>query len=136
MTEEQRQPSEEELRRRLEEELKKLRVEDVLVQSAASLTNLAGQKLQDKDLEQARLGIDGARALLPLLPGDAQKAVQNALAQLQMMYAREVGARPSAGGQQEGRPPQPGASQADAETAREEAERAKARAKLWTPPGV
>lgn len=132
MTEEHQQPSEEELRRQLEEELKRIRVEDVLVQSAVTLTNIAGQKLGDKDLDQARLGIDGARALLPLLPDDAQRAVQNALAQLQMMYAREVGARPSAGGGQQ----QPGASQEDAERAREEAERAKARAKLWTPPGV
>src|ERR671926_463746 len=67
------EPSEEELRARLEEEIKRVRVQDVLLQTVVTLVNLAGRRLtvaEEKDLEQARMGIDGVRALLPLCPED------------------------------------------------------------------
>lgn len=118
MTEEdQRQPTEEEVRAAFEEEMKKIRVEDVLVQTTVTLVNLAGRKLseEERDLDQAKLGIEGARALLPLLPEEPAGAVRDALAQIQMMFARA--AKPSA--------------ERD-----EEAEREKARSKIWTPPGT
>lgn len=115
MTEEHRQPTEEEMRAALEEEMKRLRVEDVLVQTAVTLVNLAGRKLADSEFEQAKLGIDGARALLPLLPDEPRQAVQDALSQLQMMYARAAGTAPP----QAGEPPKP-----------------KPESKLWTPPGT
>ena len=105
-------PTEEELL----EQLKKLHVEDVLLQTAVTLVNLAGRRLtveDEKDLEQARTGIEAVRALLPLCPEDATGPIKDALSQLQMLYAREVG-KPSPG----------------------EAERQKARAKIWTPPGT
>lgn len=121
MTEEPRQPTEEEIRAAFEEEMKKIRVEDVLVQTAVTLVNLAGRKLseEERDLEQAKLGIEGARAIVPLLPEEPAAAVRDALSQLQMMFARA--AKPSAG-----EPPKP-----EADTERE-----KARAKIWTPPGA
>ena len=118
MTQEQ-PPSEEELRAALEEEMKRIRVEDVLVQTAVTLVNVAGRKLVEGDLGQSKLGIDGARALLPLLPEEPQQAVQDALAQLQMMYARAAGTAPPPAGE----PPKPEPEQKPA-------------SKLWTPPGT
>jgi hypothetical protein len=127
MTEEPRQPTEEELRAAFEEEMKKIRVEDVLVQTAVTLVNLAGRKLseEERDLDQAKLGIEGARALVPLMPDEPAAAVRDALAQLQMMFARA--AKPAAG-----EPPKPGEP---AKTPEDE-EREKARSKIWTPPGT
>lgn len=124
MTQEQ-PPSEEELRAALEEEMKRIRVEDVLVQTAVTLVNVAGRKLGDGDLEQSKLGIEGARALVPLLPDEPQKAVQDALSQLQMMYARAAGT----GAPPTGEPPKPG------EAPKAEPEQ-KPPSKLWTPPGT
>lgn len=127
MTDEPRQPTEEEIRAAFEEEMRKIRVEDVLVQTAVTLVNLAGRKLseEERDLDQAKLGIEGARALVPLLPEEPAAAVRDALAQLQMMFARA--AQPPAG--EPAGPGEPAAPETDAE-------REKARAKIWTPPGT
>lgn len=126
----ERQPSEEELRAALEEEMKRIRVEDVLVQTAVTLVNLAGRRLtpEERDLAQAKLGIDGARALLPLLSGEPAAAVRNALGQLQMVYAREAQGAPA----EEGQAPPP----REPRQAAEDAERERARSKIWTPPGT
>ena len=59
-----------------------------------------------------------ARQLLPLCPEDAAGPIRDALSQVQMLYVRE----------QQGSPPE----QAEPKTSEEE-ERAKARAKIWTP---
>lgn len=134
MTQEQ-PPSEEQIRAQLEEEMKRVRVEDVLVQTAVTLVNLAGRKMADGDLEQGKLGIDGGRALLPLLPEEPRAAVKDALAQLQMMYAQAAGSAPPPAGEPPGPGGERGGEQPGGQTA-EEAERAKARAKLWTPPGT
>src|SRR5205807_6621828 len=68
------EPTEEELRARLEEELRRITVRDVLVQTVVSLVNLAGQRLglaeetrELKDLDQVRMAIEAVRALLPLI---------------------------------------------------------------------
>ena len=91
------QPSEEELRAAYEAEIKKLRVEDVVIQTVVSLVNLAGRKAglapgteDERDLGQLKLAIEASRALLPLVEEDlGPDAVQvrNALSQLQMAYA-------------------------------------------------
>jgi hypothetical protein len=97
---------------------------DVLVTTAASLVNLAGIRLTDEEHKhpaKAKEAIDAARALLPLCPDEAVGPIRDALAQIQMLYVREQGA----GGQ----PAEPSAS-AEAD------ERAKARSKIWTPPGT
>ena len=96
------QPTEEELRAQLEEELRRITVRDVLLQTVVSLVNLGGQRLglgeeaQDmRDLDQVRLAIESVRALLPLLEeqdADQVKPIRDALAQLQLVYAREAGA--------------------------------------------
>lgn len=133
----EQQPSEEELRAALEEQMRRIRVEDVLVQTAVTLVNIAGRRLglvpgeDAKDVAEARLAIDGVRALVPLLPAEPAQAVRDALSQLQIAFAREAG-----GGTQA---PAPGGDQpppADAERGADDAERAKARSKIWTPPGA
>ena len=134
----EQQPNEEELRAALEEQMRKIRVEDVLVQTAVTLVNLAGRRLglsgdgDTKDLDQARQAIDGTRALLPLLPDEPGQAVRDALSQLQMAFARE---RAASGAAQEksAASEQPSAPK---DQTSDEAERAKARSKIWTPPGA
>jgi hypothetical protein len=72
--------------------LKQIKTEDVVVQTVATLVNLAGQKLSvegAKDPDEARKAIDAARHMLPLVPEDAQAPIQNALDQIQMLYVRE-----------------------------------------------
>ncbi|MEO6495879.1 MAG: hypothetical protein ABIO51_00215, partial [Solirubrobacteraceae bacterium] len=68
--------SEEELRAAYEEQLKQVRVEDVLIQTVVSLLNLGGRKSglapgteDEKDPEQLRQAIDGVRVLFPLVEG-------------------------------------------------------------------
>jgi hypothetical protein len=81
-------------------------VSDVLVSTAASLVNLAGIRLTEKEQRnpaEAKEAIDAARALLPLCPEEAVAPLKDALAQVQMLYVKETD------------------------------ERAKARAKIWTP---
>ena len=126
------QPTEEELRAAFEEQLRRISVEDVLVQTVVTLVNLAGRRLglsgdpEERDTEQARLAIEGTRALLPLLPEEVAGQIRTPLSQLQMAYAREA----QGGG---GEPEEPAAGQ---EEKPDDAERAKARSKIWTPPGT
>jgi hypothetical protein len=91
------QPSEEELRARLEDELRKLRVQDVLLQSVVSLINLTSRRIakeDEQDLEQARIGIEAIRALVDLLDAEPAQQVRNALSELQMHYAKAAGETP------------------------------------------
>ena len=90
---EQQPPSDEELIQRLEEELKKLKVSDLLVQTLYTLSSLGYRKLseEDRDLEQARLAIEALRALLPVLEGavgeDVLRDFKQVTANLQLAYA-------------------------------------------------
>lgn len=92
MTEPQK-PSDEELVRQLEEELKKLKVSDLLVQTLYTVSSLGYRKLsaEDRDLDQARLAIEALRALLPVLEGEVgEEAVRDfkqVTANLQLAYA-------------------------------------------------
>jgi hypothetical protein len=132
-------PSDEELRAALEEQMKHITVDDVLVQTAVTLINLGGRRLglpgpegpppEGKDLGQAQKAIDAVRALMPLLPPEPQGPVRDAVSQLQMAFARE------AQGVGEPPPDAPEPAQPPPGEAPGEAERAKARAKIWTPPG-
>jgi hypothetical protein len=123
----EQQPSEEELRAALEEQMKNITVEDVLLQTVVTLVNLAGRRLTaegEKDIEQARLGIEAVRALLPLCPQDQVGPIKDALSQLQMLFARESGQAPGPGpGPGPGPRPEP------------EPEK-KPESKIWTPPGT
>ena len=139
MTDEPKQPTEEELRAALEEQMKRITVKDVLLQTVITLINVSARKLGlageegEKDLEQARQGIEGVRALVPLLPAEEQTAVREPLSQLQMVYAREAGAGSEARGHRsEEQPPTPDTGHPTPE----DDEREKARSKIWTPPGT
>jgi hypothetical protein len=150
MHDETGEPTEEELRAALEEQMRHIRVEDVILQTVATLVNLAARRLglatapgedpsEERDIEQARLAIEAVRALVPLSPEEQIEPVRQALTQLQMAFARETqaaaGDQPVTGPA----PPQPGAAEPAAGQAQgpgaAEDERAKARSKIWTPPG-
>ena len=96
------EPSEEQIAA-FEEQLKRIRVEDVLVQTLVTLVNLGARRLgltgeaDSQDLGQARLAIEGARALLPLVPQEGIEPVRDALSQLQMAFVRETGGAPAPG---------------------------------------
>ena len=133
-----RQPSEEELRAALEEQMKRITVKDVLLQTVITLINVSARKLgltgeeSEKDLAEAQKGIDGVRALVPLLPAEEQAAVREPLSQLQMAYAREAGGGAQGTGDRAQEEPKPETRNSKLETD----ERAKARSKIWTPPGT
>jgi hypothetical protein len=107
MSDDQQQPemTEEELRAayeaQLEEQLKTLRVEDVVVQTIITLVNLGGRRAglapgteSERDPEQLRLAIEGARALLGLIEaelGPDGAAIREALSQLQLAYTQLAG---------------------------------------------
>jgi hypothetical protein len=83
--------------------------QDVLLSAAASLVNLAGIRLTEKEHKnptKAKEAIDAARELLPLCPEEQIGPIKDALSQLQMLYVKETD------------------------------DRAKARSKIWTPPGT
>ncbi len=83
--------SEEELQRRLEEQIKKVRVQDLLLESVASILNLSARRIgkeDERDLEQARVGIEAVRAVLELVDPGPREQVREALSQVQMLYAR------------------------------------------------
>lgn len=96
-----RQPTEEELRAAYEAEIKRLRVEDVIVQTVVSLINLGARKAgiapgteDEQDPEQLQQAIDASRALLPFVEsalGPEAGQLRDALSQLQMAYARGAG---------------------------------------------
>jgi hypothetical protein len=119
------EPTEEQLL----EALRRVKVDDVLLQTIATLVNLAGQKLsvpEAKDPVEAKKAIDAARAMLPLAPEEAAGQIKDALSQVQMLYVRETGAA--------GVEPQPGEPAAgEPQPGSDEAERAKARSKIWIP---
>ncbi|MEA2348218.1 MAG: hypothetical protein QOG62_2005 [Thermoleophilaceae bacterium] len=132
--------SEEEMREAIEEQLRRLRVEDVIIQSVATFMSLAGRRLGlapgsegERDLNQARLAIEGARALAVLVPEPDAAAVKDALSQLQMAFVKLAkGDSPAA---EPGEAPPPEAAPEPAE-ADDEAARADARSRIWTPPGT
>jgi hypothetical protein len=131
--------NEEELRRQLDEELRKLRVQDVILQSVASIINLTARRIakpDERDLEQGRVGIEAVRALTPMLPDEVQAQIRDALSELQMLYAREAGGgAPSDGSEGPTEPTpesgRPGPSQPSTSPGGRQPP-----PKLWTPPGT
>jgi hypothetical protein len=91
--EETTKPSDAELLQQVEEELKKLKVSDLLVQMLYTVSSLGYRKLseQDRDLDQAKLAIESLRAILPVLEGtigdDVLRDFRQVTANLQLAYA-------------------------------------------------
>jgi hypothetical protein len=85
--------SDEELLQQVEEELRKLKVSDLLVQTLYTISSLGYRKLseEDRDLEQAKLAIEALRALVPVLEGtiadDVIRDFRQVTANLQLAYA-------------------------------------------------
>jgi hypothetical protein len=73
----------------LVEELRKAKVEDMVVHSASLFASLAYGKLSEevRDLEQARLAIDALKALIAVLADDQRKDFQSVVSNLQLAYA-------------------------------------------------
>jgi hypothetical protein len=104
---EPQQPTEEQLL----EALRQIKTEDVVLQTVATLVNLAGQKLSvegAKDPAEAQKAIDAAKQMMPLVPQEAVGPIQNALDQVQLLFARESqGAAPAAEQPQQQQQPPP-----------------------------
>jgi hypothetical protein len=89
----QPKPSDEELLEQVEEELRKLKVSDLLVQMLYTMSSLGYRKLsaEDRDLDQARLAIEALPALVPVLEGtiadDVSRDFRQVTANLQLAYA-------------------------------------------------
>lgn len=126
--------SEEEYRQAVEEELRKSSVQDIVVQSVVTILNLTSRRIavdEERDLAQARLGIDVATAISEHLPEEIKGQVDEALSQLRLQFANQAEgggpSEPSGQGQEStGQPAQeqrPGGSGQSAGS------------RLWTPPG-
>ena len=91
----------ERLARELAEELRKLRVEDVLVNTLMHVSSIGYRRLgasedtrDDRDLEQAQLAIETMRAITPVLerfvPAELLRDFNSSVANLQLAYAKAV----------------------------------------------
>ncbi len=99
--------SEEELRAAYEAEIKKIRIEQVLLEQIVSLVNLGMRRTglqpgteDERDLGQVQLAIESIRAQLPLVeqiaaPQSGQ--IRDALSQLQLAFVRLGGSAEAAG---------------------------------------
>lgn len=102
-----RAPTEEELRAAYEAEIKKIRVEHVLLEHVVSLVNLGMRRTglapgteDERDPQQVRIAIEAIRVVLPLIEQVAPEQVapiRDALSQLQLAFVR-------IGGKVEGEP--------------------------------
>jgi hypothetical protein len=112
MSSEPTEPSEEELRAAYEAELKRLRVEHVLLDNVAALANLGMRRTGlapgtegERDPAQVRLAIESIRALMPVLEQAAPSqvsAIRDAVSQLQLAYVRIGGQPPAPGAPESG----------------------------------
>lgn len=133
------QPTQEELRAQIEEQLRQVRVQDLLVESTASIVNLTARRIakeDERDLEQARVGIEAVRALAGLIEGEVAEQIQGALSELQLIYARAAKGEPLTGeggqGAAAGEQPPAGGPQAPP-TQPQGQQRREPPPKLWTP---
>ena len=94
MADERAGTTDEELAARLEEELRKLTVSDILVQTALTLSSLGFSKLsgESADLPQARTAIEALKAIVPVLgedvPEQTLRDLNSVIANLQLAYAK------------------------------------------------
>ncbi len=94
--------NEEELARELAEELRRLRIEDLLIQTLITISSIGYRRLgltedtkDDRDLQQAKLAIDTMTALTPVLesvvPEELVRDFNQSVASLQLAYANAAG---------------------------------------------
>jgi hypothetical protein len=93
------QAEQEQLARELAEELAKLKVEDVLVNTLIQVSSIGYRRLgltedtkEDRDLDQSRIAIETMRALVPVLesflPRELVASFNEQIANLQLAYAK------------------------------------------------
>jgi len=93
--------NEEALARELAEELRKLRVEDVLVNTLVHVSSIGYRRLglmddsrEERDLPQTALAIETMQALVPVLkdflPQELVTSFEEQIANLQLAYAKAV----------------------------------------------
>jgi hypothetical protein len=72
----------------LVEELKKVKVGDLLLHTTSMLASLAYGKLapETRDLPDAHLAIEALRALVPLVPEADRGSIQQVVSNLQLAY--------------------------------------------------
>jgi hypothetical protein len=131
----QGQPNDEELRAQIEEQLRKVRVQDLLLESVVSVLNLAARRIakeDERDLDQARVGIDAVRAVVDLLDPEPAKQVRSALSEVQMLYAKQTA--PGEGG--DDAPPAQGETGPGGGESSSQGEAQRGPSRLWTPPGA
>ncbi len=79
---------------KLLEQIRSMGVAQVLVSTASMVVSLSFGKLAAGELNEARLGIDALRALMPLLEGqlepELKQDLEQAVANLQLAYADAV----------------------------------------------
>jgi hypothetical protein len=86
----------------LAEELRRLRIEDVLIQTLITISSIGYRRLGltsdtrgDRDLQQAKLAIDTMAALTPVLekvvPDELIRDFNQSVASLQLAYAQAAG---------------------------------------------
>jgi hypothetical protein len=159
----QESPSEEEMRAAYEAELNRITSTEMILQTAVSLINIGGRRLglappsagsaaagsappsaAERDLEQVRDAIDGASALLAILERRVPRELgplRDAVAQLQMAYAREAQGAGSGAGSPTAPTPAAESAQPSGETqqgpAKDESAQgpgpAQASGRLWVP---
>jgi hypothetical protein len=89
----------EHIARELADELRRLRIEDVLIQTLITISSIGYRRLgltedtkDDRDLGQARLAIETMTALTPVLddvvPAELIRDFQQSVASLQLAYAQ------------------------------------------------
>ncbi|HET9094176.1 MAG TPA: hypothetical protein VFN36_03730 [Solirubrobacteraceae bacterium] len=140
------QLSEEQLRAAYEQEIKRVRVEHVVLENIVTMVNLGMRRTglmpgteDERDLGQVQLAIDSVRALMPQIEQIAPEQltpIRDALAQLQLAFVQAQGGAPARGPQAGAapeagagaRPPAPGEAPAS-----EEAGPAQRSGRLWVP---
>jgi hypothetical protein len=101
------EPTDEQLRAAYEEEIKRLRVEQVVLESIVTVINLGMRRSgllpgteDERDVEQVEVAIESVRAQVPVLERiapDQLPRIRDALSQLQLAFVRAGGQASPAG---------------------------------------
>jgi hypothetical protein len=79
---------------KLIEQIRALGIGQLLLSTVSMVVSLSFGKLEAGELDEARLGIDALRALLPVLEGqtdeEMKRELEQAVASLQLAYANAV----------------------------------------------
>jgi len=130
-------PLTDEEREMLEQQMKEIRVEDLLTQTVASVLNLSARRIvkeDEVDLDQARIGIEAVRSIVALLPTEVGEAIREPLSQVQMLYAQRSGGSSATGAGED--QPAGGGSGPGEQPAQPDADgpaRPTGPSRLWTP---